>query len=51
MDNDRSEDHLAAIMWNIAGYIHTEKKILEGKLPKELYDVPWDPSIVTEKKP
>lgn len=41
MDNERSEDHLAAVMWNIAGYIHTEREILEGRLPATLMDVPW----------
>lgn len=45
MGGDRSEDHLAAILWNIAGYLHTEKKILDGELPKSLWTVPWGPSI------
>jgi len=30
------EDHWAAAMWNIAGYLWTEKEISEGRLPKEL---------------
>ncbi len=41
---DRSEDHLAAILWNIYGYIWTEREISEGRLPQELYTVPWAPS-------
>jgi hypothetical protein len=41
---DRSEDHLAAILWNIAGYIETEKRIQDGKLPATLRDVPWPDS-------
>lgn len=45
MDGDRTEDHLAAILWNISGYIWTEKKITEGKLPAELNDTPWPPSV------
>lgn len=42
---DRNEDHLAAALWNLCGYIHTEREIEEGRLPRELYTVPWEPSI------
>jgi len=49
-DGDRSEDHLAAILWNICGYIWTEREIAEGRLPKELNTVPWAPSVAAEKK-
>jgi hypothetical protein len=42
---DRTEDHLAAIIWNAFGYIETEARVEEGRLPKELYDVPWPPSL------
>lgn len=45
---ERSEDHLAAVLWNICGYMWTEQKIAEGKLPKDLYDVPWSPSTGEE---
>lgn len=45
MAGDRTEDHLAAILWNISGYIWTEKKIMEGVLPESLRDVPWPPSV------
>lgn len=45
MDGDRSEDHLAAVEWNVAGYIWTEREIVAGRLPQDLYDVPWPPSI------
>lgn len=49
---ERSEDHLAAILWNVYGYIHTEQMIQEDKLPKELWDVPWPSSLPqTEKEP
>jgi Domain of unknown function (DUF5664) len=41
---DRSEDHLAAVLWNIAGYIETEQRIRDGKLPETLRDVPWPDS-------
>ncbi|MGA7120383.1 MAG: dATP/dGTP diphosphohydrolase domain-containing protein [Polyangiaceae bacterium] len=41
---DRTEDHLAAVLWNVGAYMQTERWILEGKLPNELYDVPWAPS-------
>lgn len=43
-DGDRSEDHLAAVLWNIAGYIETEQRIRDGKLPETLRDVPWPDS-------
>jgi hypothetical protein len=50
MANDRSEDHLAAVLWNVFAYVHTEDKIKEGKLPAELFDVPWDYSVPEEPK-
>lgn len=43
-DGDRSEDHLAAILWNVAGYMWTERQIETGALPDSLDDVPWEPS-------
>lgn len=48
MDSERSEDHLAAIIWNIAGYMHTERAIRRGRLPRSLMDVPWPFSIPVE---
>ncbi len=42
---DRTEDHLAAVLWNIYGVIWTEREIALGRLPKELYNVPWPPSL------
>lgn len=51
MDGDRSEDHLAAILWNIAGYIWTEDMIAAGRLPADLKDVPWPPSLVRPMAP
>lgn len=42
---DRSEDHLAAIGWNLFGYMDTERKIATGTLPQQLNDVPWEDSI------
>ncbi len=44
MAGDRSEDHLAAVAWNMFCYMHTEQKIMEKQLPSSLYDVPWIPS-------
>jgi cell division protein YceG involved in septum cleavage len=46
-DGDRTEDHLAAILWNVAGYMWTEREISEGRLPADLANVPWRRS--TEK--
>lgn len=34
------EDHAAAVLWNIAGFIETEERIKRGLLPKELDDLP-----------
>jgi hypothetical protein len=45
LDGNRDEDHLAAILWNISGYLWTEEKIREGKLPQTLSDVPWPDSL------
>jgi hypothetical protein len=49
-DGDRSEDHLAAILWNIYGYIWTEREIEAGRLPKELATVPWASSTAKPAK-
>lgn len=35
---DRSEDHLAAIIWNATTLMWTETEIVEGRLPVELAD-------------
>lgn len=45
MDGDRTEDHLAAILWNVAGYVWTEREIREGRLPATLQTVPWSDSL------
>lgn len=45
MQGDRSEDHLAAIMWNVAGYVWTENEIREGRLPDTLRTAPWSDSL------
>ena len=49
-DGDRTEDHLAAVLWNIYGYIWTEREIQAGRLPKELSTVPWPPSTAVQAK-
>jgi hypothetical protein len=38
---DDSEDHAAAVLWNICGYMHTLEELRSGRLPIELCDVPW----------
>ena len=40
LEGHRDEDHLAAMMWNAAGAIHTEEMVERGLLPKELNDLP-----------
>ena len=47
MMGERSEDHLAAVLWNIAGYIQTEAWIRQNKLSPNLHDVPWPDSTDT----
>lgn len=39
-NGDQSEDHAAAIAWNIFGYMHTLHEIEGGRLPAELDDRP-----------
>ena len=48
-EGDRSEDHLAAIMWNAAAIIHTEEMIARGRLPGELNDMPDYSPVLTVK--
>ena len=36
LDGNEEEDHAAAILWNICGFIYTKQAIEDGKLPKEL---------------
>lgn len=34
------EDHMAAVLWNTAAFIHTQEMVRLGVLPPELDDVP-----------
>ena len=38
-EGSRTEDHMAAVMWNAAGEMHTEEMVKRGILPKELNDL------------
>lgn len=40
------EDHLAAIAWNAFAVIHTQELIRQGRLPKELDDLPTAPTTI-----
>lgn len=40
LDGDRTEDHLAAALWNVHGLIHTSEAITRGLLPAEINDLP-----------
>lgn len=44
LQGQRDEDHLIAAAWNIMCAADTEERISEGLLPKELNDVPQEPS-------
>jgi len=50
---DRSEDHLAAVMFNTMALIHLQEMIDRGVLPRELDDMPsYGPSrLWVERKP
>lgn len=37
---EQTEDHAAAIAWNMFGFMHTEEMLKLGRLPKELDDRP-----------
>lgn len=37
-EGDTTEDHLAAVLFNAAGIMHTEQMVLDGKLPDSLAD-------------
>jgi len=40
---DRSEDHLAAVIFNIMAIMHHEEKIKKGVLDKSYYDIEGEP--------
>jgi len=40
LQGDKTEDHLAAALWNIHALMHTEEMIKRGKLPDSLNDLP-----------
>jgi hypothetical protein len=44
------EDHAAGAAWNIFAFIHTQEMIRLGLLPKELDDMPKQPTTVIELK-
>lgn len=46
---DRSEDHLAAAMWNVACMIHQEEMFERGRLDPSFMDLPEE--ILSYKKP
>ena len=42
MDGEKTEDHLAAVMWNICGLIWTQEQVKRGNLPKSLLTLPGE---------
>lgn len=40
-EGDKSEDHLAAVLFNAAGFMWTEEQIEKGELPADLNDLPF----------
>ncbi len=49
----RDEDHLVAACWNLLCAVTTRERILQGRLPADLDDIPVlaDQSLCNEKKP
>jgi hypothetical protein len=47
---DRSEDHLAAILFNVAAMIDQERRFETGELPRELDDCHAFDAVRNEKK-
>lgn len=43
LSGDRSEDHLAAVAWQVFSAMHFEEQIRAGNLPEKLADVPQLP--------
>jgi hypothetical protein len=43
LEGKTDEDHLRAAFWNLAGAITMRERVKEGKLPKELNDLPGIP--------
>lgn len=49
LEKDKSEDHLAAIMWNAGALAWTEQQVMAGNLPVSLYDLyEWNPEGAEE---
>lgn len=46
-EGDDTQDHLASIVWNAFTWMWTEKEIREGRLPSELFDLPFHKDFVT----
>jgi hypothetical protein len=46
-----AEDHMSAALWNLHGFIHTQRMILEGLLPAELDDLPTPTKVGLERRP
>jgi len=40
LDGKEDEDHAAAALWNICGFIYTKSAIKDGVLPEKLDDLP-----------
>ena len=40
LEGDRSEDHLAAIRWNVGGIMYNEEMVERGIYPPEICDLP-----------
>ena len=48
LDGMDDEDHAGQALFNIMGYIHTEHRIKNGQLPKELDDMPREKNLQLE---
>ena len=48
-DADVSEDHAAAVLWNVAAIIHHVDAIINGQLPRELDDIGFVHAVELEQ--
>jgi hypothetical protein len=49
LNKEIDEDHAIAAAWNIAAFIHTAEKILEGDLPLELDNIGWIKAVTNNE--
>lgn len=49
IDGDTAEDHISALLWNLACILQTKKDVIRGYLPEHLNDFPFTKKELFEK--